>query len=119
MSIPSTAIICIKAALYRDLVFEAIHDELISRVLNILEKNAAEAEIDENDNRMFYLSEVLWYGEAVDKFVQLIKRRPDDYIFYEDVWGYPDSNRYHGMWNDSPWNPGWDSECGISFLLIE
>lgn len=119
MSCPSTVILCIKSELFRDLAFEAIHDESVSHVLNILEKNSEESELDKDGNRMFYLSEVMWYGDHVERFVKVIKYRPDDYILCEHCWEYPDADRGHGRWNDSPWNPGWDSECGVSFLLIE
>lgn len=114
----STVILCIKSDLYRDLTFEAIHNEAISRVLAILEKNSEDAEVDKDGNRMFYLSEVVWHGSDVEQFVYMLSRRPDDYILCEDLWDDRSKDLTHGRWNDSPWNPGWDEECGISYVGI-
>jgi hypothetical protein len=117
MSIPSSIFLAVKADLFRDLAFEAIHSESVSRVLNILEKNSDDSEVDSSGNRCFYLSEVNWYGNDVDVFMNLLRKRPADYIFFEDCWEYPEYC-VHGNWNDSVWNPGWDGECGLSFRLI-
>lgn len=117
MSIHSSVFLAIKADLYRDITFEAIHSESVSRVLAILEKNSTDAEVDSEGNRGFYLQEVLWYGEDVDSFVKLLKKRPAEYILVEDCWEYPEY-RVHGTWQDSVWNPGWDEECGLAFQLI-
>lgn len=117
MSIPSSIFLAVKADLFRDLAFEAIHNESVSRVLNILEKNSDDTEVDNFGNRCFHLTEVLWYGEDVDSFVKLLRKRPSEYILVEDCWEYPEY-RGHGDWNDSVWNPGWDDECCLSFQLI-
>lgn len=117
MSIPSSIFLAVKESLFRDLAFEAIHSECVSRVLNILEKNSDGSEVDDHGNRGFYLQEVLWYGNDVDEFMKLLRKRPADYILVEDCWEYP-AYRKLGDWNDSVWNPGWDSDCGLSYQLI-
>lgn len=117
MSTPSSVFLAIKVDLHRDLAFDAINNEAVSRVLNTLEKNSDDSEVDSSGNRCFYLSEVNWYGDDVDAFMNLLRKRPSDYILVEDCWEYPNYNHV-GDWNDSVWNPGWDSECGLSFQLI-
>jgi len=115
----SSIFLAIKSGLFTDLAFEAIHDERVSKVLNILEKNG-ENEVDSNGNRGFYVQEMSWDGEHVAAFVRLLQKRPDEYILLEDRWNTTRTplGKTHGNWQDSVWNPGWDPECGLSFQFI-
>lgn len=117
MDSPSSVFLAIKADLFRDLAFDAIQSESVSRTLNMLEKNSDDTEADSQGNRCFYLSEVVWDGEDIDTFMRCLQLRPSDYIFLQDFWEYP-THSILGTWNHSVWNPGWDEECGLSFHLI-